>query len=166
MPNEFDFREMSEYLGNSPSSIRFDGPVESAYYASDLFRRIDDHLRECKFFNGFSISRNRNLARGAYRSPARHMDQYNGLIILLRCSCGWETPVDSAAYNMCYYGLDFEDIIADTNYRLLSRKSPLRFEDELKKIFEAHMQSERRNLRVIREKAEGRFLRPLEGLEV
>lgn len=82
------------------------------------------------------------------------------------CSCGWEIPVDSAAYNMRYYGLGFEDIIADTNYRLLSHKSPLRFEDEVKKVFEAHMQSERLKLRIIRKKAENRFLKPLEGLEV
>lgn len=83
MPNELDFREMSEYLRNSSSSIRFDGPVESAYYSSDLFRRIDDHLRECKFFNGLLVSRNRDLARGAYRSPVRHIDRYNGWVVLV-----------------------------------------------------------------------------------
>ena len=167
MPDVFDFREISEQLSHIYSVRFYDDTVGNIPYISNLFRRIDDHLKECKFFNGLSILRSKEFSRRTYRSSDnRSMDRYRNGIILLRCSCGWETPVEPEAYNMCYCGLDLEDIIADANYKMLSQKLPRRFEDEVKKILESHVQFEKENIRVIRKKAESRFLKPLEGLEV
>ena len=176
MPDSFDFRRLSEMMGSSAiNTLRDDsrgynydphGYYSYSTYASHLFRSIDEHLRECRFFNGLSIARSRNLPRRSYRQPSDHVDRYRGYLVLLRCSCGWEMPVSNEVYNLQVYGCDFEDLIADANYRIVSGKGAVCFEDEIKKVIDSYKRSEKQTIRRIHKEVKSRFLKPLEGLEV
>lgn len=81
------------FNGFSPSDNNF---------ARDLEKWISFHYCDCKYFNGFSIARQRNN---------KDSD------IILRCSCGDYRSVHPGYWYARVYENDLEDVIEDLNYK-------------------------------------------------